>query len=203
MAAKEQIFDWRKRMQLVASLVLCVPLLLFVAAIVALALRRRTLAVILGLLSATTIVALVILVWQAYVSWNPVPHCFQDVDHIPEVACIGDWAYQLSQVAVDHVYYYNTQRLRSSQFLRCHIIHKADFEKYRQMIRSGVPLERSGGEKDGIAESLGAGSREYGTIKSWWDWPERPGCDVFCLDESFIVVFDEARSIVYVARGGD
>ena len=58
-------------MQSVAILVLCVPLLLFVAAMMALALRKRTIAVILGLLSATTVVTLAILVWQAYAFWNP------------------------------------------------------------------------------------------------------------------------------------
>jgi hypothetical protein len=189
-------------MPLVAILILCVPLLLFVAATMALALRKRTLAVILGLFSATTVVALAILVWQACAFWNPAPHHFQDVDHIPEVAGVGNWAYRLSQVAVDHVYYYNTRRLRSNQFLRCHIIHKADFETYRQMMRSGAPPESSGDEKDRIARSLGAGSTEYEAIKSWWDWPERPSCDVFCFGESLIVVFDGARSTVYVAREG-
>jgi hypothetical protein len=108
-------------MPFVTILILCVPLVLFVAAVMALALRKRILAAILGLFSATTVVALAFLVSQAYAIWNPTPYDFRDVDHIPDVAGVGDWAYQLGQVPVDHVYYYKTRMLRSTQYLRCHI----------------------------------------------------------------------------------
>jgi hypothetical protein len=186
-----------------AILAVCVPVLLLIAAVVALELRKRRLAAVLGLLSAATAVVLAVLLWQAYISWNPKPHHFQDMGCIPDVAAgVADWVPQLRQAPVDHVYYYNTRRLRSEEFFRCHFIHKADFDNCRQTIRSRAPATLSEREK-GTVRWLGAESREYKTIKSWWDWPDKPGCEILCLDGPFIVVFDEAASTMYFARGDD
>lgn len=189
-------------MQFVAILVFCTPLFLFIAALAALNSRRRILATILGMLAVASVAALAILMWQAYAVWHPTPHHFQDLGHIPDDAGVGDYAPQLLRIPVDHVYYYSTRTLRCSQFFRCHIIHKADFEKYRRMIRSGAQPEWLEREKDGLLKwQFGERAGEYKTIKSWWDWPNRPDCEIVSVGPSFINVFDEASSTVYIARG--
>ena len=191
-------------MAFAAILVLCcVAALLLVAAVVAMGLQKWALAASLGLPAVILIVVFAILVWQAYAVWHPTPHHFQDLDHIPDVAGVGDYAPQLRQVAVDHVYYYNTRTLRSNQFFRCHIIHKADFETYRRVIRCGAPSKWSEREKNQTVKWLGEEFKDYKTIASWWDWPNRAAREVICLDKLFIVVFDEANSTVYIAREED
>jgi hypothetical protein len=182
----------------VVVLIFCTPLFLFIAALAALNSRKRILATILGVLAVASVVALAILMWQAYAVWHPTPHHFQDLDHIPDDAGDADYALQLHRIPVEHVYYYSTRMLRCNQFFRCHILHKADFEKYRRMICSGAQSQWLEREK----KWLGEGAGEYKTIKSWWDWPNRPDCEIVCLNH-FLVVFDEANSTVYIARDGD
>jgi hypothetical protein len=189
-------------MSFVVVLIFSTPLFLFIAAVAALNSRRRILATILGVLTGASVVALVLLMWLAYAVWHPTPHHFQDLDHIPDDAGVEGYAPQLLHIPVDHVYYYSTRMLRSSQFFRCHILHKADFEKYRQMFRSGAQPKWLEREKDGLLKwQFGERAEEYKTIKSWWDWPNRPDCEIVCVGPSFINVFDEASSTVYVARG--
>jgi hypothetical protein len=183
-------------------LALCVPVFLFGVALRALVSQKRALAVILGLSSATTVVALASLAWQAYAVWNPTPHHFQDVDHIPDFVHVPSCAGNLRGVGpIDHIYYYSTRTLRCSCYLRCHIVHKKDFERYRKMFRKSA--EKPQATEKEWAAALGASSGEYKVIRSWWDWPDRPDCEVCCLARGYLVVLDEKRSIVYVAQGDD
>jgi hypothetical protein len=78
---------------------------------------------------------------------------------------------------------------------------KADFDQYRAEIKRSAAADADPQHQEAYSNELGAASREYETIKAWWDWPERSDCQVVCLGRGYIVVFDEARSLVYVALG--
>lgn len=181
-------------------ILLCPPFILLAAALVALGFGRQRYAMVFGLLSAASAIALAFLVWYVYALWNPTPHHFRDVDHFPDVAGIGDWTCQLRKVPVDHVYFYNTRTLRSTQYLRCHIIHKEDFERYREMYRRNTDSQEEPLNKTNAEIKSGMTGREYESIRSWWDWSDRPDCDLFRLGEDDFLVFDTTRNIVFIYR---
>jgi len=180
-------------------LFLCLPFLLLASAVLALNSGMRRLAFFLGLLSATGVIVLALMFWQAYKFGHPTPAHFQDVDRIPPGIGIRDWEPQLGQVAVDHVYYYDDRLLRSTQCFRCHLLHEADFQRYRQAVR-----ERSRGEPkaqtwqtEWATQGIFRSCKE---IRAWWDWPNRPDCEAFYFGELWVVVFDHTRNLVYIAR---
>ncbi|MEN6450786.1 MAG: hypothetical protein ABFC96_09860 [Thermoguttaceae bacterium] len=186
---------------LVVVLVPALILFVVISAVAALVARRWIRAAIFGPLAVAAVVAVGILCWQAHAVWHPTPHHFQDLDHIPKEA--ADGLPPSFNIAVDHVYFYNARLLRSDQFFRCHIVHRTDFEKYRGMIRRMASSDLPEEEKDDIEKWLGKGAGEYKTIRSWWDWPDKPACEIVHDGAHFLIVFDEANSTVYVARGGD
>jgi hypothetical protein len=142
-----------------------------------------------------------IVMWFTFNGVLPPPHHFQDVDHIPVDARMEGWAGPLNHIAVDHVYYYSTRMLFCSQYFRCHIVHQDDFDRFRESIRSQAPPGKQARENGIAASELGAESREYKIIRPWWDWPSRSDCEVFCMANNYVVVFDRVGGVVYIARG--
>lgn len=144
----------------------------------------------------------------AFEMWIAVPTArhLQDVDHIPEG--VPEFVPQLNKIEVDHVYYYNAQTLFCNIYCRYHIVRKADFDRLRDEIRREAAYRKTSqgsGERDDktLIDYLGARSGEYAAIRSWWDWPGRPDCEVLCLPFNDLAVFDSARGVVYLVKSGD
>jgi hypothetical protein len=144
--------------------------------------------------------------WAASSDLFPGPRHFQDVDHIPDD--VHMMAAQLDNIQVDHVYFFKTRVLRCDRYFRCHIVRKADFERYRDLIRRQAAHRKttqSSGERDDktLVRNLSAGSGEFKAMRSWWDWPDRSDCEVLCIQVNNLVAFDPARHVVYIAESGD
>lgn len=143
----------------------------------------------------------------ASVLWNALPptHHFKDVDNIPECARFES---QLDNIEVDHVYFYSTRTLFCNYYLRCHIVRKADFERLRAFFSREAAYRKTtqdSGERDDktLVRELGTGSGDFEAIRSWWDWPGRPDCEVFCLQYNDLVAFDPARGVIYLVKNSD
>ncbi len=164
---------------------------------------RRWIVLFAAATTVACVLALVAAIWSVHRTFDPAPESYQDTDRIPQLADSAGLAKGLDGIAVDHVFYYCTRHLGGGDwYLRCHIVHDADFERYEETVcrhrKECSPSEVKDQERATRELQEAYGHKE---IRSWWDWADKPDRKVRYFPVNDIVVFDEARRIVYIAHG--